>query len=350
MSKAPLPLSQIDTNSLDIMSMSSTSRPTTPGFGTNTGATSPATPGGPIVTPSGNTNGNINTLNRPNGYGSTNRTSSRISSVTPGGFATEEERYISSHSYNNNNGMSALAIDTSNGGAGGDGYDEEKEVEYQTPGAGSGAGGGGGRQDGMITIGGGDEDNNENETDTSDSSLEEMDLIRSKIVAQSIASGMTPGGPNVNIGNNINYTSNTGAGENNNKNNSHESRNSMEMGIEIANLMQEVENKKEIESKNAESEMVQKNNHDSKFKMMLNDNLFVTDIIENDIVNEMNDDLNPNSNNNHSTPGGPNASGLDEHGYGQTPGGANNGDGNDNHNQNVHNQAGEGGESYAWHD
>ena len=186
-------------------------------------------------------------------------------------------------------------------------HNEEKEIEYVTPGGPDGDDGDGKGHDG-------------DETDTSQSSQEEMDLIRSKIVAQSIASGVTPGGPD-SFGTNVNASVNT------NVNVNHGTGNSAEMDIELVKLMEEANNNKQAIAKSS-------NASDEKFKLMLTDNLTATDLIESDIVNEMNNDIDPNAT---ATPGGQN--GLDENGYGVTPG-------DDNHvsngSNNVQNGEGEG--------
>ena len=136
---------------------------------------------------------------------------------------------------------------------------EEKDVEYVTPGG--------------PEL---DQNNNGNETDTSQSSEAEMAELRNQIVAQSIAKGVTPGGPDtngMNISNNIN----------NNNNNDNERRESVEMGIALAELMVEKERMR-AKSKHEQDQ------RDSKFGKMLSDNLAAMDMITDDIVNVMNSD------------------------------------------------------------
>ena len=160
------------------------------------------------------------------------------------------------------------------------GIDEEKNVEYVTP-------------TGEIM---GDDKLDESD-DESQSSMAEIEAIRSQMMAVQVQAQSNK--INTNINNNR--------------------RDSEEMGVQLALISAE---KDEIEKNKANLLNANNSNRKDQFGLVLNDSKVAADMVEDDILNDMENEKN------NVTPGGDYV----------TPG--------RNSTNNVHNIAGEGGESY----
>ena len=118
-----------------------------------------------------------------------------------------------------------------------------------------------------------DSHENQDDVDESLSSEAEMENLRNEIVAQAIAKGVTPGGPTESV-------NDTNSNVNENK---HNKMGSVEMGIALAELIEE-RDRQRAESKH------EQDRKDSKFGRMLSDKLMAIDMIQDDIVNDINNE------------------------------------------------------------